>query len=194
MWFNFGIQHYVMCYSLHVELEEVYSERLLDMHCKMGSTFYETTQGTNHKYIDVDSKNKKHYCVWSHSNSCGYIVKDSKMCIFTSDTEIPGHVRLSTRTLQYLIIPLLSLSLLTVGRSSSSIWHPKMYKLYNVQQFTLSQKVWLVCQIHYTLHIVFSLLFCLNPGENPPLCFQLAVETITLDLTLLGLDWKYVCT
>ena len=38
------------------------------------------------------------------------------MCIFTSDTEIPGHVRLSTRTLQYLIIPLLSLALLIVGQ------------------------------------------------------------------------------
>lgn len=37
------------------------------------------------------------------------------MCIFTSDKDIPSHVRLTTRTIQYLIIPLLSLSLLTVG-------------------------------------------------------------------------------
>jgi len=37
------------------------------------------------------------------------------MCIFTSDKDIPGHVRLSTRTLQYLVIPLLSLALLIVG-------------------------------------------------------------------------------
>eukprot|EP00092_Neocalanus_flemingeri_P009257 GFUD01009963.1.p1 GENE.GFUD01009963.1~~GFUD01009963.1.p1 ORF type:complete len:360 (+),score=44.02 GFUD01009963.1:326-1405(+) len=37
------------------------------------------------------------------------------MCIFTSDKDIPGHVRLSTRTLQYLIIPLLSAALLVVG-------------------------------------------------------------------------------
>jgi len=38
-----------------------------------------------------------------------------KMCIFTSDKDIPGHVRLTTRTLQYLIIPLLSAALLVVG-------------------------------------------------------------------------------
>lgn len=38
------------------------------------------------------------------------------MCIFTNDKDIPGHVRLSTRTLQYLIIPLLSLALLIVGQ------------------------------------------------------------------------------
>ena len=38
------------------------------------------------------------------------------MCIFTSDKDIPSHVRLTTRTIQYLIIPLLSLSLLTVGK------------------------------------------------------------------------------
>lgn len=37
------------------------------------------------------------------------------MCIFTSDKDIPGHVRLTTRTLQYLIIPLLSAALLVVG-------------------------------------------------------------------------------
>jgi len=37
------------------------------------------------------------------------------MCIFTSDKDIPSHVRLSTRTLQYLIIPLLSAALLVVG-------------------------------------------------------------------------------
>ena len=37
------------------------------------------------------------------------------MCIFTSDKDIPGHVRLSTRTLQYLIIPMLSLALVSVG-------------------------------------------------------------------------------
>jgi len=37
------------------------------------------------------------------------------MCIFTSDKDIPGHVKLTTKTLQYLIIPLLSLSLLIVG-------------------------------------------------------------------------------
>ena len=41
------------------------------------------------------------------------------MCIFTNDKDIPGHVRLSTRTLQYLIIPLLSLALLIVGQSQS---------------------------------------------------------------------------
>ena len=39
-----------------------------------------------------------------------------KMCIFTSDKDIPGHVRLTTRTLQYLIIPLLSAALLVVGQ------------------------------------------------------------------------------
>ena len=39
------------------------------------------------------------------------------MCIFTSDKDIPGHVRLSTRTLQYLVIPLLSFALLIVGQS-----------------------------------------------------------------------------
>lgn len=38
-----------------------------------------------------------------------------KMCIFTSDKDIPGNVRLSTRTLQYLIIPLLSAALLVIG-------------------------------------------------------------------------------
>ena len=104
------------------------------------------------------------------------MAKDSKMCIFTSDTEIPGHVRLSTRTLQYLIIPLLSLSLLTVGRSSIVTSIPEYAKnIYSLH----SQKVWWVCQIHYTVHIVFSLLFCLNPRENLPLCFQLAVQTIT---------------
>jgi len=37
------------------------------------------------------------------------------MCIFANDTDIPKHVRLSTRTLQYLIIPLLSIALLVVG-------------------------------------------------------------------------------
>lgn len=37
------------------------------------------------------------------------------MCIFTSDKDIPGHVRLTTRTLQYLIIPLLSAALLVIG-------------------------------------------------------------------------------
>jgi len=37
------------------------------------------------------------------------------MCIFTSDKDIPGNVRLSTRTLQYLIIPLLSAALLVIG-------------------------------------------------------------------------------
>ena len=41
------------------------------------------------------------------------------MCIFTNDKDIPGHVRLSTRTLQYLIIPLLSLALLIVGQCQS---------------------------------------------------------------------------
>ena len=45
-----------------------------------------------------------------------YKTKQAKMCIFTSDKDIPGHVRLTTRTLQYLIIPLLSLALLVVGR------------------------------------------------------------------------------
>ena len=43
------------------------------------------------------------------------------MCIFTNDKDIPGHVRLSTRTLQYLIIPLLSLALLIVGQSGSCL-------------------------------------------------------------------------
>ena len=43
------------------------------------------------------------------------------MCIFTNDKDIPGHVRLSTRTLQYLIIPLLSLALLIVGQSVSCL-------------------------------------------------------------------------
>lgn len=38
------------------------------------------------------------------------------MCIFTSDKDIPGHVRLTTRTLQYLIIPLLSAALLVIGK------------------------------------------------------------------------------
>lgn len=37
------------------------------------------------------------------------------MCIFTSDKDIPGHVRLTTRTLQYFIIPLLSAALLIIG-------------------------------------------------------------------------------
>lgn len=37
------------------------------------------------------------------------------MCIFTNDKDIPGHVRLSTRTLQYLVIPLLSAALLVLG-------------------------------------------------------------------------------
>jgi len=55
------------------------------------------------------------------------------MCIFTNDKDIPGHVRLSTRTLQYLIIPLLSLALLIVGvlhledscpsQPLLSVWH-----------------------------------------------------------------------
>ena len=41
-----------------------------------------------------------------------------RMCIFTSDKDIPGHVRLTTRTLQYLIIPLLSAALLVVGNQT----------------------------------------------------------------------------
>lgn len=55
------------------------------------------------------------------------------MCIFTNDKDIPGHVRLSTRTLQYLIIPLLSAALLIVGvlhledscpsQPLLSVWH-----------------------------------------------------------------------
>ena len=42
-----------------------------------------------------------------------------KMCIFTSDKDIPGNVRLSTRTLQYLIIPLLSAALLVIGKDKT---------------------------------------------------------------------------
>jgi hypothetical protein len=37
------------------------------------------------------------------------------MCLFQSGHDIPPLVRLSLRTLQYLVIPLLSLSILTVG-------------------------------------------------------------------------------
>ena len=54
-------------------------------------------------WIKIDKKKRKGK--WSRR----------KMCIFTSDKDIPGHVRLTTRTLQYLIIPLLSAALLVVG-------------------------------------------------------------------------------
>jgi len=37
------------------------------------------------------------------------------MCIFTNDKDIPSYVRLSTRTLQYLVIPLLSIAIISVG-------------------------------------------------------------------------------
>lgn len=37
------------------------------------------------------------------------------MCIFQSGKDIPPLVRLSLRTLQYLVIPLLSISILAVG-------------------------------------------------------------------------------
>ncbi len=37
------------------------------------------------------------------------------MCIFQSGSDIPPLVRLSLRTLQYLVVPLLSLSILCIG-------------------------------------------------------------------------------
>jgi len=37
------------------------------------------------------------------------------MCIFTNDKDIPSYVRLATRSLQYLVVPLLSIAILIVG-------------------------------------------------------------------------------
>ena len=37
------------------------------------------------------------------------------MCLFQSGEDIPAFVRLSLRTLQYLVIPLLSVAILAVG-------------------------------------------------------------------------------
>lgn len=54
------------------------------------------------------------------------------MCIFTNDKDIPPYVRISTRTLQYFVIPILSIALITVGCQHISdcpdqnylpIWH-----------------------------------------------------------------------
>eukprot|EP00088_Acartia_fossae_P028680 TRINITY_DN29494_c0_g1_i4.p1 TRINITY_DN29494_c0_g1~~TRINITY_DN29494_c0_g1_i4.p1 ORF type:complete len:363 (+),score=5.24 TRINITY_DN29494_c0_g1_i4:68-1156(+) len=54
------------------------------------------------------------------------------MCIFTNDKDIPPYVRISTRTLQYFVIPILSIALITVGSKHLSdcpgqtnlpIWH-----------------------------------------------------------------------
>ncbi|XP_023337827.1 uncharacterized protein LOC111708624 [Eurytemora carolleeae] len=54
------------------------------------------------------------------------------MCIFTNDKDIPTYVRLSTRALQYLIIPLLSIAIISVGghhledcpaQPNLPIWH-----------------------------------------------------------------------
>ncbi len=39
----------------------------------------------------------------------------ARMCIFQSGSDIPPLVRLSLRTLQYLVIPLLSLAILCIG-------------------------------------------------------------------------------
>jgi len=54
------------------------------------------------------------------------------MCIFTNDKDIPQYVRISTRTLQYFVIPILSIALIAVGsqhlsdcpgQSNLPVWH-----------------------------------------------------------------------
>lgn len=54
------------------------------------------------------------------------------MCMFTSDKDIPPYVRISTRTLQYFLIPLLSIAIIAVGsqhledcaeQKNLAVWH-----------------------------------------------------------------------